>query len=219
MCACAIAKLPEQSIIAPIATSISTSISVNISINYCRTGDDETTWSSTFIPDSESNHESDSCTQTCNKSVLLPLLLAGSRPVRLYQMLYSYQPNEPIFSRCVSLCQLQGVYGAFVHGPLEVKKHTNIECEKNFHATIWTLLKIYIWNVHPPPLFTFLTTSLVNYRITTVVQVGTRRYTPHTIDEKNMLYVFYKSLKNMFFMFFYFFYVFCTFLISCFCCR
>ena len=40
------------------------------------------------------------------------------------------------------------------------------------------------------------------------------------IDEKNMFYVFYKSLKNMFFyVFFIFSMFFCTFLISCFCCR
>jgi len=32
------------------------------------------------------------------------------------------------------------------------------------------------------------------------------------MDEKNMFYVFYKSLKNMFFNVFYFIYVFCTFL-------
>ena len=39
------------------------------------------------------------------------------------------------------------------------------------------------------------------------------------IDEKNMFYVFYKSLKNMFFYVFLFFLYFLYFLISCFCCR
>jgi len=33
----------------------------------------------------------------------------------------------------------------------------------------------------------------------------------HTIDEKNMFYIFYKSLKNMFFCFFIFSMFFCTF--------